>query len=90
MKTDSASICQSCGMPMQRSEDSGTEADGAASADYCRYCYQHGAFTDAGITLGEKIAKNVAIAVKMGIDRNSAEQLAQTTLPGLKRWNGNT
>jgi len=77
-------------MPLHRPEDRGKEADGTASADYCRYCYQNGAFTDAGITLGEKIAKNVAIAVKMGIDRNSAEQLAQTTLPGLKRWNGNT
>jgi len=37
-------FCQSCGMPMSRLEDFGTNADGSTHFDYCRYCYHEGAF----------------------------------------------
>lgn len=36
--------CQSCGMPLARPEDHGTERDGSPSADYCIYCYKDGNF----------------------------------------------
>ena len=37
-------ICQSCGMPMNE-EDFGTNADGGANQEYCKYCYQNGRFS---------------------------------------------
>lgn len=33
-------FCQSCGMPLTRKEDCGTNADGSVNYDYCQYCYQ--------------------------------------------------
>ena len=37
-------FCQSCGMPLTRIEDCGTNADGSTSFDYCQYCYKDGKF----------------------------------------------
>ena len=45
MNQEEMKFCQSCGMPLSATEDFGTEANGASSAEYCVYCYQHGAFT---------------------------------------------
>ena len=64
----------------------GTYDDGGIHADYCHFCYKEGKFTDAGISLEEKIAKNIALAIKMGMPENKAINLAQKTLPKLKRW----
>jgi RimJ/RimL family protein N-acetyltransferase len=35
-------FCQSCGMPLTRIEDCGTNADGSTNFDYCQYCYNDG------------------------------------------------
>ncbi len=64
-------FCQSCGMPLDRAEDMGTEADGAPSGEYCRYCYQAGAFTAPEATMGT---------------RAEAEQMMRSWYPTLKRW----
>ncbi|MBQ3732325.1 MAG: GNAT family N-acetyltransferase [Muribaculaceae bacterium] len=37
-------FCQSCGMPLTRDEDFGTNYDGSTNYDYCRYCYQDGKY----------------------------------------------
>ena len=37
-------FCQSCGMPLTRIEDCGTNADGSTNFDYCQYCYKDGKF----------------------------------------------
>ena len=79
-------ICQSCGMPMAKPEDFGTNADGSKSEEYCRYCFQSGKFTDEGITLEEKIRKNIEIAKQMGMPEAEAEKLAKDVLPNLGRW----
>ena len=78
--------CQSCGMPLNRKTDFGTYKDGRSNSEYCHYCYQDGEFTDPGISMEEKIAKNIAIAVKMGMPREEAIALANATIPKLKRW----
>ncbi len=31
-------FCQSCGMPLTRKENCGTNADGTVNYDYCQYC----------------------------------------------------
>jgi len=38
-------ICKSCGMPMCRPEDFGTNADGTPNNDYCVHCCKDGKLT---------------------------------------------
>ncbi|MDR1096440.1 MAG: zinc ribbon domain-containing protein, partial [Spirochaetaceae bacterium] len=38
-------FCQSCGMPLSKDEDFGTNTDGSKNNDYCAYCYKDGKFT---------------------------------------------
>ncbi|MDD5110659.1 MAG: zinc ribbon domain-containing protein [Patescibacteria group bacterium] len=79
-------ICQSCGMPMQKSEDFGKNADGSASAEYCRYCFQNGKYT-VDMTLEQFIEKNVEIAKsKLGMSEADARAMATSVIPNLKRW----
>jgi hypothetical protein len=79
-------ICQSCGMPLQKEEDFGTNASGSKSEEYCFHCFQKGKFLDEGITLQEKINKNVKFAVQMGMSEHEARKMASKVLPKLKRW----
>lgn len=44
-------FCQSCGMPLQKEEDYGSNDGGSKNTDYCTYCYQKGNFTELDITL---------------------------------------
>ena len=86
MKTTKRNICESCGMPIRRLSDFGTRKDGSIHTEYCHYCYSKGEFTDPGISMEEKIRKNIAISRKMGISLKEAEAMAYSTIPGLKRW----
>jgi len=86
MKTSAKNICESCGMPMHQLADFGTNRDGTINTDYCHYCYLKGTFVDHGVTLEQKIEKNIAMAEKMGMPRGEATILAHSTLPTLKRW----
>ena len=81
-------ICQSCGMPLEMDPNKGgTNTDQSKSDKYCSFCYQDGKFTDEGITLKEKIEKNIGIAVtRMSIPENKARQMAESILPNLERW----
>ncbi|MCZ7381169.1 MAG: zinc ribbon domain-containing protein [Candidatus Methanoperedens sp.] len=36
--------CKSCGSPMNKPEDFGTNAFGSKSKEYCHYCFQNGKF----------------------------------------------
>lgn len=78
-------FCQSCAMPMQKPEDFGTDAGGSKSAEYCRYCFQNGRFTEPDMTVEQMIEKCAAIMKQMNIP---AEQIKQTEkfIPMLKRW----
>lgn len=73
-------------MPM-KGEDFGNNKDGSKSREYCRFCFKNGRFTDEGITVEEKIEKNVRIAMGMGMPENKARGLAESVIPKLKRWN---
>lgn len=80
-------ICQSCGMPMQKTEDFGTNADGTQSGEYCHFCFKDGGFIDEGITMEQKIDKLVNIAVsQMNIPEEKARAQAVEIIPTLKRW----
>jgi len=73
-------------MPLQKEEDFGTNAGGSKSEEYCFHCFQDGKFLDEGITLQEKINKNVKFAVQMGMSEYEARKMASNVLPKLKRW----
>lgn len=79
-------VCQSCGMPLAKAADYGTEKGGSRSREYCFHCYQHGRFLDEGITLQEKIEKNVRFCVAMGMPEGEARHMCESILPKLKRW----
>jgi hypothetical protein len=81
-------ICQSCGMPLEKDpQKGGTNADKSISDKYCSFCYSDGKFYDEGITLNEKIEKNIQIAVsRLGISESQARQNAERLLPALERW----
>jgi len=77
--------CQSCGMPMSKDpQQGGTNADGSKNADYCSYCYQHGAF------VGDFTAKQmqdfcINKLKEMGFPRFIGWSLTRN-IPSLKRW----
>lgn len=75
-------------MPLDKDpERSGTNAHSSKSDKYCSFCYQDDKFTDEGITLREKIEKNIQIAVtKLHISESSAREMAESLLPTLERW----
>lgn len=80
-------ICKSCGIPMDKDEDFGTDADGAKNREYCHSCFRDGRFTDEGITMEQKIDKLVEIAVsQMSIPKEKARVQANKIIPTLKRW----
>ncbi len=85
---NNSNICQSCGMPLQYDPNQGgTNTDNSLSEKYCSYCFANGKFKDDGISLQEKIDKNVQKAVEqMGMDEAKARAMAESILPTLERW----
>ena len=80
-------VCQSCAMPMDKTELSGTNKDGKRSNEYCTYCFQNGKFTAPEMTMQEMIDKCVGIMVQKNIMAEAdARRLMAGTIPNLKRW----
>lgn len=79
-------ICQSCAMPMEPAEY-GTNKDGSANDEYCKYCYENGAFTTEQ-TLDEMIATCIPFMAtpESGMTPEEAEKQMRAVLPQLKRW----
>ncbi|MBN1454735.1 MAG: zinc ribbon domain-containing protein [Methanomicrobia archaeon] len=87
MEEPQGPFCQSCGMPLQKESDFGTNADGSTSHEYCTYCFQNGAFTQPDITKDAMIGKVIGMMVAMNImPEEQAKALATTFIPTLKRW----
>lgn len=82
-------FCQCCGMPLDKPQDQGTEADGSPSGEYCRYCYQNGAFTAPNATMEDMIAFNLKFNEENGHPmgtQEEAERMMKNWFPTLKRW----
>ena len=82
-------FCQCCAMPLDKPEDKGTETGGALSGDYCRYCYQNGAFTAPDATMDDIIAFNLKFNAENGHPfgpQEEAEKMMRSWFPTLKRW----
>ena len=80
--------CQSCGMPMGETDELyGTNADGKKNEEYCKYCYDKGAFTGE-CTMEEMIEFCVPhmIDANSGMTEDKARAMMQAYMPNLKRW----
>ena len=80
--------CQSCAMPMGNTDELyGTNADGSKNEDYCKYCFDKGAFT-SDITMEEMI--EICVPHMAGADSGITEEEARNRMEGffptLKRW----
>ena len=82
-------FCQSCSMPLDNPELQGIEKDGSKSNEYCKYCYQNGAFTNPDMTLKEMTSVVITQMEKMNFD-SKAIDMAVSSLPNLKRWRSKT
>jgi len=80
--------CQSCGMPLSKAfGNHGTLADGQMHDEYCNICFHQGNFVKPDQTLAEMIASSIENMVnEVGMPRAQAEQLANSFIPTLKRW----
>ena len=79
-------FCQSCGMPLNE-EVFATNADGSQNQDYCKFCYDKGAFLQPDMTMQEMIDFCVPFLVKdMNISEAEAKGQLQEIMPKLKRW----
>lgn len=80
-------FCQSCGMPLEKPEDFGTEDSGFRVNDYCRFCFAGGAFTEPDVSMPQMAAKCASIMASQGMmSATEARNLMADVLPRLKRW----
>ncbi len=79
----STTVCQSCAMPLAKSEDRGTKADGKRSEEFCTHCYQGGEFTAPDLNI-DQMAEIVARFIDKPGDE--ATRAAKESLGGLRRW----
>ncbi|WP_214021192.1 zinc ribbon domain-containing protein [Methanoculleus sp.] len=80
-------LCGSCGMPLARDEDAGTEADGSRSTAYCTYCYRDGRFTEPDLTREQAVEKYAPMmASNLGMPVEKATEMVRQYLSTLPRW----
>jgi len=80
--------CQSCAMPMGTTDEMyGTNSDGSKSEDYCKYCFEKGAFT-ADCTMYGMIDFCVPhmMSANTGMSEDDARKIMNQFFPTLKRW----
>jgi hypothetical protein len=77
--------CQSCSMPLGNAALLGTESDGSPNYDYCKFCYQNGAFTHPNLTLDEMRRHMENLPGKQDLPKELLET-ALKRLPHLRRW----
>ena len=83
--------CQSCGMPIGATEEMyGTNADGSKNEDYCKYCFENGAYT-LDCTMEEMIEFCVPhmASANSGMSEDDARKSMLEFFPTLKRWKQN-
>jgi hypothetical protein len=79
--------CGSCGMPLERPENAGTETDGTPSDRYCTHCYRNGAFVDPDLTRERMIEENAPLlAAELGMPLDRAMAMVTAFTATLPRW----
>ena len=84
---DDMIFCQSCGMPLSKDEDYGTNADGSKNNDYCAYCFKDGEFAQ-DLTMEGMIELCIQFMVEENKDttEEAARKSMREWFPTLKRW----
>jgi len=80
-----AKHCQSCGMPLQKDAERGTEAGGAPSPRFCAHCFIAGKFTLPDLTVAEMQERVRGKMVEMGFPRFLTGFFTRR-IPKLERW----
>ncbi len=84
--------CQSCGMPLRigipmDATFLGTAADGSPAQEYCKFCYQNGAFVEPALTMQGMVEKSVSHMTRvMHLPPEKAKELSTAVIPKLGRW----
>ena len=84
-------FCQSCGMPLTKNEDCGTNADGSTNYEYCQYCYKDGKFLQE-CTMDEMIEHCAQFVDEVNknmpkpMTKEEYKQMMHGFFPMLKRW----
>ena len=84
-------FCQSCGMPLNVSDDFGTNTDQSKNEDYCQYCFADGRFTQ-DMTMDQMIEHCAQFVDEFNQDSEQKltkeQAIAQMKIhfPKLKRW----
>lgn len=84
-------FCQSCGMPLAEDADCGANADGNINFDYCKYCFDNGAFT-GNFTMDEmaeycsQFVEEFNKHTGQNLSREAYKNLLLDFYPILKRW----
>lgn len=78
-------FCQSCAMPMTKTEDFGTESDKRKSLDYCCHCYEEGEFPENS-TMEEMIEFCLPYCIDRYENAEAAREDMLNYFPKLKRW----
>lgn len=81
-------FCQCCGMPLQDSEIS-REPDGSFNEEYCKWCYQEGAFVYQTAEQVVEVCAGFLVDYQPGITRDQAKELLRKQIPYLKHWRQN-
>ena len=84
-------FCQSCGMPLTKNEDCGTNVDGSINYDYCKYCYAEGKFLqectmDEMIEHCSQFIDEVNKNMPQPMTKEEYKQMMRGFFPMLKRW----
>ena len=80
--------CQSCGHPLGPGF-TGTRADGSFSPEFCRECYQHGAYTEPDLSFRDMLERTVQrLRRETGWPEEKVRPRAEADLSSLKRWSG--
>ncbi|MBI2004373.1 zinc ribbon domain-containing protein [Candidatus Pacearchaeota archaeon] len=79
-------VCQSCGMPLNKEDNWGTNEDNSKTNEYCKFCFQDGKFSDSNLTMEKVIEKSVELSKKLWMPEDKAREIAKNTIPKLKRW----
>lgn len=87
MEMNKTKFCQSCSMPLENSEQYGTNSDGSKNQDYCHYCFEQGAFSKEE-TMEEMIESCLPFVSKGNPwpDEETARKAMLMHFPDLKRW----
>ena len=78
--------CQSCGMPLSDGFF-GTLKNGSETNEYCKFCFQEGAYLQPELTVEDMIQMSIDnMSQDLNFSKENAQELANSVIPQLKRW----